>query len=46
LDGLFGRSRVEAFFWLMVKGESLKAAKDIMGKGIVLVKEQVEEWKE
>ena len=42
---LIRASRTEPLLRLTVEGESLKAAKDIMSKGRVLVKEQVEVWK-
>jgi phosphoglucosamine mutase len=38
-------SGTEPLIRLTVEGESLKAAKDIMGKGTALVNKRVEEWK-
>ena len=38
-------SGTEPLIRLTVEGESLKAAKDIMGKGTALVNRRVEEWK-
>jgi hypothetical protein len=43
LHGSLGSSGVET---LVIEGESLKAANDIMGEGTSLVKKQVEECKE
>jgi phosphoglucosamine mutase len=42
---LIRASGTEPLIRLTVEGESLKAAKDIMSKGIALVKEHVEDWK-
>jgi phosphoglucosamine mutase len=42
---LIRASGTEPLIRLTVEGESLKAAKDIMGKGTALVKKRVEKWK-
>jgi len=42
---LIRASGTEPLIRLTVEGESLKAAKDIMGKGTALVKKHVEDWK-
>jgi phosphoglucosamine mutase len=42
---LIRASGTEPLIRLTVEGESLKAANDIMGRGIALVEKQLEEWR-